>query len=86
MNMLDSSIGLSILASELKEGQARIITREHLKREASANLTSLLFDSVRESDIEEFIGQFETTQGVRLTKYDIKDNYEMYRPYGRNYT
>lgn len=60
------------LSMNLKPGQAIQISNEDMREAASGELSSLLFDSVRDSDVEEFVAKISENWNVSL--YEDKVN------------
>ena len=72
-------IALMKTAEALKPGQAIKIPREKMVRAAEGMLDSLIFDSVRESDIKEFARLAELNWGVKMQEDPIRGDYTMFK-------
>lgn len=74
-------IELMQTAMRLKPGQAIKIPRASMIKAAEGNLKSLLFDSVRYSDIKEFAKKAGQNWGVTMTEDVMTGDYTMHKPF-----
>ncbi len=77
---MSMQIALMQTAERLAPGQSIIIPREDMRKAAEGMLTSLLYDSVRESDVREFAQKIEESWGIVMTKAPMGGDWTMSRP------
>lgn len=65
------------IAMRLKPGEAIQISASDMLRAAEGSLSSLIFDSVRHRDVENFAKQIEENWGVEMTLNPVTGNYTM---------
>ena len=63
-----NQIELMQISARMKLNDCIILDREDLVQCAEDNLTSLMFDRVRESDIKEFLSQIRLNWGLQSTE------------------
>lgn len=59
---------LMLIVQNMSEGQAIDLSREDLVSVAEGNLSSVLFDRVRDSDIEKFLSQIRQNWNVSTSR------------------
>lgn len=72
-------ITLMQVAGNLEPGMAIYISRDDMWSAAEGSLTSLLFDQVRESDVEDLAKKMELNWAVRMVKDIISCGYTMHK-------
>lgn len=77
---MSMQIKLMLLSQQLQPGQCIVIVRDDMIKAAAGSLTSLLFDSVRESDIDNFARKIEQSWGITMSCDPMTGNYTMCKP------
>jgi len=72
-------VSLMALSMRLEAGSCVKISHEAIKEAAAGDLSSRLFDSVRDSDIVEFVRKIEKNWGITLTRNYERDEWSLYK-------
>lgn len=72
-------IDLMVITQRMDEGMAYRLSRSDMMNCAEGNLSSLLFDSVRESDIDNFIKQIENNWDVSVKQNILDGSYTIHK-------